>query len=250
MSRERHQQKAAAGGTEPTDASSMYWSESGGADARDAEPRSIDIAALFVDPRGAYFGIEGVELWDEQRDARKYEGPYPVVAHPPCERWGRYWGGGPSARERKVLGDDGGCFASALANVRRVGGVLEHPEASHAWAHHGLARPPFHGGWVQADALGGWTCCVAQGHYGHVAQKMTWLYAFGVALPELTWGRAGNRVRLDRGFHSAAERAASTSTVRSLPRLTKSECIGTPPQFRDVLLTIARSARKEVAHVG
>ena len=48
------------------------------------------IAALFVEKDGAYFGIEGVDPWDISRDARTYPGPHPVVAHPPCERWGRY----------------------------------------------------------------------------------------------------------------------------------------------------------------
>lgn len=49
------------------------------------------IAALFVQTNGCYFGIDGVDPWDEKRDARKYEGPYSVVAHPPCERWGSYF---------------------------------------------------------------------------------------------------------------------------------------------------------------
>lgn len=53
------------------------------------------ISALYVDPKGCYAGLEGVDLWDEARDARKYAGPWPVVAHPPCQRWGRYWSGGP-----------------------------------------------------------------------------------------------------------------------------------------------------------
>jgi hypothetical protein len=77
---------------------------------------------------------------DEARDARLYAGPWPVVAHPPCERWGRYWHGGPSARVRRVKGDDAGCFASALASVRRYGGVLEHPAASSAWRAFGLNK--------------------------------------------------------------------------------------------------------------
>lgn len=55
------------------------------------------IAALYVQAEGCYFGVDGVDPWDEQRDARLYDGPWPVVAHPPCQRWGRYWYGGPAA---------------------------------------------------------------------------------------------------------------------------------------------------------
>lgn len=167
------------------------------------------IAALFVQRGGAYWGLPGVDPWDEERDARRYAGPWPVVAHPPCERWGRYWHGGPSARVRRVKGDDGGCFAAALAAVRRWGGVLEHPEASAAWDAFGLMRPPKRGGWVVADWLGGWTCCVEQGHYGHRARKATWLYACRAPPPSLRWGRAPGVVKIDAGFHSAEERRAA-----------------------------------------
>jgi hypothetical protein len=80
------------------------------------------IAALFVDKNGPYFGRDDVDPWDKERDARTYNGPWPVVAHPPCERWGRYWSGGPSAKTRRLLGDDDGCFESALRSVRTWGG--------------------------------------------------------------------------------------------------------------------------------
>ena len=50
----------------------------------------MDVAALFVETDGTYFGVPGVQPWDEPRDARTYAGPLPVVAHPPCQRWGRY----------------------------------------------------------------------------------------------------------------------------------------------------------------
>jgi hypothetical protein len=50
------------------------------------------IAALFVETNGCYFNLPGVDPWDINRDARKYAGPHPVVAHPPCQRWGRYCG--------------------------------------------------------------------------------------------------------------------------------------------------------------
>lgn len=141
------------------------------------------VAALFVERDGVYWDLPSVEPWDKTRDARSYPGPYPVVAHPPCERWGRYWHGGPSAHVRRIRGLDAGCFAAALIAVRRFGGVLEHPEASSAWREFGLASPPKSGGWVKADSLDGWTCCVEQGHYGHRARKATWLYAHGVELP-------------------------------------------------------------------
>jgi hypothetical protein len=199
------------------------------------------IAALFVEKGGAYFGLPGVDPWDVERDARLYAGPHPVVAHPPCERWGRYWSGGPSARVRRVKGDDGGCFAAALASVREWGGVLDHPEASHAFAAHGLNRPPWGGGWVAADLLGGWTCCASQGHYGHLARKATWLYAFGVELPTLTWGPSKSIVQSDEGFHSAEERRRIIRTG-VCQRLSKSQRAATPLEFRDLLLGIARSA--------
>jgi hypothetical protein len=51
------------------------------------------VAALYVEPQGCYVGVPGVDPWDEARDARTYAGPHPVVAHPPCQRWGRFWHG-------------------------------------------------------------------------------------------------------------------------------------------------------------
>jgi hypothetical protein len=206
------------------------------------------IAALFVATGGAYFNLDGVEPWDIHRDARKYDGPWPVVAHPPCERWGRYWSGGPSAREKRIKGDDNGCFASALESVRRWSGVLEHPEASHAWRAHGLIAPLRGGGWSVADDRGGWTCCVEQGAYGHRARKATWLYAFGVELPVLQWRARGEFARLDAGFHSTeARRVARMAGALPGERLADAERAATPPAFRDVLIAMARSARKEAA---
>ncbi len=204
------------------------------------------VAALYVLPDGPYANLPDVEVWDEARDARLYNGPHVVVAHPPCQRWGRYWFGGPSARERKRLGDDGGCFAAALASVRRWGGVLEHPEASHAWGTHGLPAPAKSGGW-EPDIYGGWSCCVEQGHYGHRARKATWLYYVGESAPApLTWGPSAARVRLDEGFHSAEERRATrarSGAPGSIERLGKRERLETPLPFRNTLLALARSAR-------
>lgn len=207
------------------------------------------IAALYVETGGCYFGLDNVDPWDVERDARLYDGPHPVVAHPPCKRWGRYARGGPSATPGKFkLGDDHGCFAAALASVRKWGGVIEHPEASHAWHAHNLNKPPRWGGWIAADFYGGWTCCVEQGHYGHLARKATWLYVFGVSdLPNLIWGPSEAKMRLDDGFHSAEERQKSKGKIRKHwvidGRMPKHLRLGTPEPFRDLLLNIAKGAR-------
>jgi len=202
------------------------------------------IAALFVEPGGPYFGRPDIDAWDVSRNALKYRGPHPVIAHPPCKRWGRYWSGGPSAKISRWKGDDGGCFAHALWCVRTFGGVVEHPEASHAWRWFGLPRPYKSGGWTHADEYGGHSCCVEQGHYGHRARKATWLYAVNVRTPELIWG-ASTGTRLDQGYHSAEERrrAVANGTHRPIPRLSALERIITPAPFRDTLIEIVRGAQ-------
>jgi len=199
------------------------------------------VAALYVQPNGCYIGLDGVDPWDEKRDARRYAGPHPVVCHSPCQRWGRYWYGGPSCKVRKIKGDDGGCFASALDAVRKWGGVLEHPEASAAWPAFKLDKPPRAGGWIPAGDGIGWTCCVEQGHYGHKARKATWLYSAWCDLPELMWGKSPATVRLDQGFHSAEERRRAVKTG-ICQRMSGWQRAATPIPFRDLLLSIARTA--------
>jgi hypothetical protein len=198
------------------------------------------IAALYVQRGGCYWDLPGVDPWDEDRDARLYAGPWPVVAHPPCERWGRFWHGSPRKPHQFKLGDDGGCFAAALASVRAWGGVLEHPADSHAWAAFGLCRPPRSGGWAQADDLGGWTCYVEQGHYGHAARKATWLYACQVSLPELRWGRLPQRLdpkMVERHGYKYARRKGLVSMIGGKHK--KAIRNATPVEFRDLLLRIA-----------
>jgi hypothetical protein len=201
------------------------------------------IAALYVETDGCYFGLPGVDPWDVDRDARKYAGPWPVVAHPPCQRWGRFWHGSTRKPHQCRLGEDGGCFAAALTAVRNYGGVLEHPKDSLAWDYFGLQKPPATGGWVQADSFGGWTCCVEQGHYGHDSRKPTWLYAVNVDLPSLEWGRGAQRIpqwMVDRYGYEKARRIGVVAMVGGKDKTRIRNA--TPPAFRDVLVSIAESA--------
>lgn len=203
------------------------------------------IAALYVETDGCYFGLPGVDPWDITRDARSYEGPHAVVAHPPCQRWGRFWHGSTRKPHQFKLGDDGGCFAAALRSVHIWGGVLEHPADSHAWKTFGLAAPPCTGGWVKADAHG-WTCCVDQGKYGHFANKLTWLYAvprWNTSLPGLEWGRGEQRIHpraLELHSYEKARRIGMMAMVGGKDKTKIRNA--TPPEFRDILLSIARSA--------
>jgi hypothetical protein len=200
------------------------------------------INALYVEKDGVYSSFCKTELWDIERDARKCRNGLPAVCHPPCERWGRYWSGGPSAKNRRILGDDGGCFAHALWYARTFGGIIEHPEASHAWKFYGLSKPPKEGGWVKADDYGGYTCCVEQGHYGHKARKATWLYANKVELFEFIWGKSEGKLRIDQGFHSKerALQARNSANYKPIKRLSAQERIDTPVEFAQILVKMVR----------
>ena len=131
------------------------------------------IAALYVEEGGCYYGLDDVDPWGVIRDARKYDGPYPVVAHPPCARWSALWFGDVRApkNKRKIFGDDNGCFIFALEAVRKYGGVIEHPAASNAFTNFGIKKPNPKGGWEVADSHGGFMCIVDQRNYGHVIKK-------------------------------------------------------------------------------
>lgn len=196
------------------------------------------IAALYVQPKGVYAGLDGVDLWDESRDARLYSGPHPVVAHPPCSRWCRL-AGLVEARWGHRKGDDGGCFAHALKCVRTFGGVLEHPAYSDAWAAYDLPVP-VGGGWIRG-LCGGWSCHVEQGRYGHPAKKATWLYAYGVDLPSLDWKRIADGE--STALVSWCGNRVKSGEVR--PRVGKARASRTPELFRDLLIAMARSSTIE-----
>lgn len=192
-----------------------------------------NIAALYVQKGGAYFGLDGIDPWDEARDARLYAGPWPVVAHPPCNRWCALAPAN-EARYGHKVGDDGGCFASALAAVRKWGGVLEHPAYTFAWKAHGLQRPNKEG-WSQAPC-GGWVCQVAQRNYGHRARKRTWLYVYGTRPQDLVWGDGPEpEAQISRDQRGAERNRVTVS---------KAEALASPVAFRDTLIAIARSVQK------
>jgi len=197
------------------------------------------IAALYVEREGQYVGLDDVEPWDEDRDARQYAGPWPVVAHPPCARWCLL---APlnQSMHGYMIGDDGGCFAAALDAVRTFGGVLEHPAYSLAWSAFQLPAP-IRNGWQTSMDDPGWATEVSQVAYGHPCRKRTWLYYVGDEPPgAFDWREpAALSVVSDWGPGNSRRRGADWE-----PGIQYAEASRTPPAFRDALVSLAESARR------
>lgn len=159
------------------------------------------IAALYIDPRGPYprmaeicprDGTRGcecadcppIDCWDATRDARKYDGLHPVVAHPPCKHWGRlrhlakdaecaacegdgcaHYRTGDSADRRCPVCHGAGrvsdrdCAPRAVEQVRAFGGVLEHPARSLLWMHGPTCPGTASGAHCKHAADGDGPCC-------------------------------------------------------------------------------------------
>lgn len=113
---------------------------------------------------------------------------------------------------------------------------------SRAWDAFNIAKPPMNGGWI-ATGDGGWTCCVYQGHYGHIAGKGTWLVVYGLPrafLPELIWGKCEQRLPSTMVAKHGAKKASRIGMMAMLSSKDKRRN-ATPIPFRSVLLSIARS---------
>jgi hypothetical protein len=178
-----------------------------------------DVAVLFARADSIYKTLDGVEVYDIERDARTYDGPWPVVAHPPCRAWGRLCQFAKPRPDEKALGP------FAVDMVRRFGGVLEHPAESSLWAFVGMPRPG-----RAPDAHGGWTAEIRQCDWGHKAEKLTWLYIVGCHpdyLPELPGSKKPTHVV--RGDAEAV-----------LPSVTKAEREHTPQALAAWLVELAR----------
>ena len=181
----------------------------------------ITVAVLFARSDSVYKAMADCDVWDSERDALRWPGGCPVVAHPPCRAWGRLRRFAHPREGEKALA------LLALAHVRRYGGVLEHPDGSTLWPDEGLPAPG-----APADQWGGWTLPVNQQAWGHRAQKPTRLYIVGCAprdippLP-LVLGRATHCIRPTRAYPR-------------LPSVTKAEREHTPPEFAAWLVDLAR----------
>ena len=187
----------------------------------------MTVAVLFARADSHYKTLPGCDVWDEARDARKWPGGAPVVAHPPCRLWAKlrqFAKANDPEMERQLAID-------AVARVRRFGGVLEHPAESTLLGCVGLPTPG-----RAPDAYGGWTAEVRQCDWGHKAEKRTWLYIVGCHPDDLPAmpprGEPTGVIKPQRGV------------PRTLKIVTKAEREHTPPQLAAWLVELARRCAK------
>lgn len=195
-------------------------------------PQRADVAVLFARRDSVYKALAGVDAWDEDRDARRWPGGAPVVAHPPCRLWAKL-------RQFAKASDpemERGLAVQAVERVRRWGGVLEHPRESTLWARCGLPTPG-----RAPDQHGGWTAEIRQCDWGHKAEKRTWLYIVGCHPDRLP------------AIPPRGEPSGVVKPQRGIPRdhrkiITKAEREHTPPALAEWLVELAR--RCKPANVG
>jgi hypothetical protein len=124
------------------------------------------VSALYVQKNTIYQSL-GIDCWDELRDARLFPGGNPVIAHPPCRLWARMKHLSTAPLEEKELA------LIAISQVRKNGGVLEHPRTSSLWP----TWLPYPG---VIDAYGGYSICVNQHWWGHRAEKKRCFISLGL----------------------------------------------------------------------
>lgn len=190
------------------------------------------VAVLFARADSVYKTLPGCDVYDIERDARIYCGPHPVVCHPPCRAWGRL------RAFAKPRSDEKDLARWAVSQVRKWGGVLEHPESSTLWADQRLPRYS-----NERDGHGGWTMPIHQWWFGHRAQKRTWLYIVGVnpwEVPDypLRLGQSDCRIRLDKRRPDGTHIRKGDPDYQ--PILGDAEREHTPPDLAVWLVELAR----------
>ena len=185
------------------------------------------VSVLFARGDSVYKSLPGCDVWDIDRDARRWPGGSPVVAHPPCRAWGQLRQFAKPRPDEKVLA------LWSVEQVREFGGVLEHPNRSSLWPVAGLPEPG-----SGADRFGGWTFPIHQHCFGHRAEKKTRLYIVGCKPSDLPCFP----LRLDEPSHCIG-RVSGRKSGHKLD-LPKAEREHTPLHLAIWLLDTARRCSK------
>ena len=192
------------------------------------------VAILYARSDSIYKTMPGCDVYDATRDARKFPGGMPVVAHPPCRAWGAL------SHMAKPRPDEKDLARHAVKVIRENGGVLEHPFASKLWPDQNL---PAIG---KRDAWGGFTVAIPQLWFGHCMDKATKLYICGCEpkdLPEVPLSFAtATHAMGGKWLFDVKKRLGRDGIIREDARSGKQR-EGTPPAFARWLVDVARVCR-------
>lgn len=150
----------------------------------------------------------GADTWDIKRDATKWPGGEPIIAHPPCRAWGNYRHKAKPREGEKELA------IWAIEQVNKWGGVVEHPKNSQIWKESELIKP-------------GWILNIDQKWFGHRANKNTNLYIVGLKPKEIP----PYPIKLER-YETTVERMGRAERER------------TPEKLAIWLLTLIKEIKK------
>lgn len=184
------------------------------------------VAVLFARADSNYKALPECDVYDMERDARTYDGPFPVVAHPPCRGWGSF------AWRANVRPDERNLARLSVALVRAFGGVLEHPVTSALWSDQMLPAPG------SRDQFGGFTLPIDQHWWGHRACKKTLLYIVGI--------EPGNVPDMPISFSAPTHVIGDVGRAKDgtkRPEIPKAEREHTPPELAAWLVALAKECR-------
>jgi hypothetical protein len=174
------------------------------------------VSVLCASLRSVYYELEGVEVYDRNRDARTFAGDTPIVAHPPCRSWSVFM----KHQAKPELGEkELGLWC--CEQLRKCGGVLEQPAFSEMFAAAGFPTP---GDRTTGDL---WTLEVWQAWWGYKTKKTTWL-AF-VNVPR-------DAIEVPLRLHPRG------GDGRAQQRMSRQQRSATPKAFAEWLVSAARLA--------
>lgn len=184
------------------------------------------IPVLFARKDSVYKSL-GCDVWDIERDARLWPGGTAGIFHPPCRAWGQL------AHMAKPRPDEKELAIWSVSQIRKYGGVLEHPRSSKLWPFLQLPKPGSY------DEYGGFSVCVDQSWWGHLARKNSLLYICGCKIEDLPV----MPIRFDAIEYTIASRIKKKSGRRTKKEVPKSYREKTPELFALWLIDVAKACK-------
>jgi len=171
------------------------------------------ISILYAQQNSIYNQLSQ-DIWDITRDATKWPGGNPIIAHPPCRSWGNY------KHKSKGTQLEKSYAIHSIIMARLWGGIVEHPKNSHLWKTFQFPKPG------KTDIYNGTIININQSWFGHQAEKNTNLYIVGLPLNKITYP-------LSLNYH--------TNTIENMSKKQREH---TPIQLAKWLISIAQQCNQ------